>query len=84
VYHNVVLNNEQMPIFSQPHPGALSYHNHFTDIWSNTTPHVSTDQVQRDIIRTNYVYDDLAPEEYLEKYPEARAIRDAAGCTLDF
>ena len=82
VYHNVVLNDEQMPIFSQPHPQALSYHNHFTDIWSNTTPHVSTDQVHRDIIRTNYVYDDLAPDEYLEKYPEARAIRDAAGCDL--
>ena len=82
VFHSVVLNDEQMPIFSQPHPQALSFHNHFTDIWSNTTAHPSTDQAHRDIIRTNYVYDDLAPEEYLEKHPEARAIRDAAGCDL--
>ena len=80
VYHSVVLNTEQMPIFSQPHPQALSYHNHFTDIWSNTTPHVSTHVPTRDIVRTNYVYDNITPEEYLEKYPEAKAIRDAAGC----
>ena len=82
VYHSVVLNDERMPIFSQPHPQALSFHNHFTDIWSNTTAHPSTDQVQRDIVRTNYVYDDLPADAYLEKYPEARAIRDAAGCNL--
>jgi hypothetical protein len=71
-----------MPIFSQPHPGALSFHNHFTEIWSNTTPHVSTHVPTRDIVRTNYVYDNITPEEYLTKYPEADAIRKAAGCTL--
>ena len=80
VYHNVVLNNEQMPIFSQPHPTALSYHNHFTDIYSNTTPHVSTHVPPRDVVRENYVYDNITPEEYLAKYPEAEAIRVAAGC----
>ena len=80
VYHSVVLNNERMPIFSQPYPGALSYHNHFTDIYSNTTPHVSTHVPPRDVVRENYVYDDITAEEYLAKYPEAEAIRNAAGC----
>jgi hypothetical protein len=82
VYHSVVLNTEQMPIFSQPHPQALSYHNHFTEIYSNTTPHVSTHVPMRDIIRENYVYDNVTPEEYLAKHPEAKRIRDAAGSTL--
>ena len=80
VSHSVVLNNEMMPIFSQPYPGALSYHNHFTEIYSNTTPHISTHVPPRDIIRENYVYDNLTPEEYLAKYPEAKRIADAAGC----
>ena len=82
VRDNVVLNNEMMPIFSQPHPNALSYHNHFTNIYSNTTPHVSTHVPTRDIVRTNYVYDNITPEEYLVKHPEAKRIRDAAGSDL--
>ena len=82
VYHSVVLNTEQMPIFSQPHPQALSYHNHFTEIYSNTTPHVSTHVPVRDIVRENYVYDNVSPEEYLAKYPEAKRIHDAAGSNL--
>ena len=82
VYHSVVLNNEQMPIFSQPHPQALSYHNHFTEIYSNTTPHVSTHVPMRDVVRENFIYDNVTPEEYLAKHPEAKRIQDAAGSNL--
>ena len=82
VRDNVVLNNEQMPIFSQPHPNALSYHNHFISIYSNTVPHVSTHVPLRDIVRENYVYDNVSPEEYFAKHPEAKRIADAAGSSL--
>jgi hypothetical protein len=82
ISHSVVLNNEQMPIFSQPHLAALSYHNHFVDIYANTVAHPSAHVPKRDVLCVNYVYDDLPPEEYLAKHPEAKRIRDAAGCTL--
>lgn len=82
VYHSVVLNTDGMPIFSQPHPQALSYHNHFTDIYSNTVAHISTHVPARDILRINYIYDAITPDEFLAKYPEAVAIREKAGCDL--
>jgi hypothetical protein len=82
ISHSVVLNTEQMPIFSQYHPQALSYHNHFTEIWTNTLPHSSTHFPSRDVRAANCIHDNLTPEEFLTKHPEAKAIRDAAGSTL--
>ena len=82
VFHSVVLNTDGMPIFSQPYPGALSYHNHFTDIYSNTPRHPSTLVPQRDIITVDYHLLEVTPEEYLAAFPEAVKIRDAAGSAL--
>ena len=80
VRDSVVLNTDGMPIFSQPHPQALSYHNTFKNIYSNTPRHVSTHVPERDIITLDYHLLETAPEEFLSVYPKARAIRDAAGC----
>ena len=82
VSHSVVINTTGMPIFSQPHPQALSYHNHFTDIYSNTIRHPSTHVPSRDVVTTGYHLVEGTPEELLEAYPEAQKIRDAAGCRI--
>ena len=82
VSHSVVINTYAMPIFSQPYPGALSYHNHFHEIYSTTEKHPSTLAPERDIITTNYSLVTEGPEALFEKYPETLAIRDAAGCTI--
>ena len=84
VSHSVMFNIPIFPIFSQPHPEALSYHNRFEDIYANTLPNPATSVAPRDIVRENYVYEDISPEEYLAKYPEAKRIRDAAGSSLSF
>ena len=82
VSHSVVINTLGMPIFSQPHPNALSYHNSFTDIYSNTQRHVSTHVPSRDVITTDYHLNEGDAEALLAAYPEAVKIRDAAGCDL--
>ena len=82
VYHSVVINTSGMPIFSQPHPNASSYHNSFTDIYSNTQRHVSTHVPSRDVITTDYHLNEGDAEALLAAYPEAVKIRDAAGCDL--
>lgn len=82
VYHSVVLNVPILPIFSQPHPFALSYHNHFIDIYSNYPAHNTTSVPERDIVTERFYLVEGAAEGVLEAYPEAVAIRDAAGCRL--
>ena len=82
VSHSVVINTDGMPIFSQPHPQALSYHNTFREIYSNTPRHVSTHVPARDILVDGYYLVEGDPALLLETYPEAVKIREAAGCTL--
>ncbi len=82
VYHSVILNVPILPIFSQPHPFALSYHNRFTDIYSNYPAHNTTTVPERDIVTERFYYVAGAAEGVLDAYPEAVAIRDAAGCNL--
>ena len=82
VRHSVMLNAPIIPIFSQPHPQALSYHNHFYDIYSNTAAHPSTNVAERDIVTEDFHLLEGDAEALLEAFPEAKAIRDAAGCCL--
>ncbi len=79
VRDSVVLNTDGMPIFSQPHPQALSYHNTFKNIYSTTQRHESTHVPLRDIITEDYHLVEDGPDALFAKYPEAKAIRDAAG-----
>ena len=83
VSHSVVINVSGMPIFSQPHPNASSYHNHFSEIYSNTPPHQSTVVPSRDIVTEKYYLVRGDANALLEAYPEAVKIRDAAGCNAD-
>ena len=82
VSHSVMLNAPIIPIFSQPHPQALSFHNHFYDIYSNTAAHPSTSVAERDIVTERFYLLEGDADTLLETYPEAVKIRDAAGCTL--
>ena len=71
-----------MPIFSQPYPRALSYHNTFLDIYSNTPRHTTTSVPERDIVTVDYHLVEGDADALLEAFPEARKIRDAAGSDL--
>ncbi|MBE6656616.1 MAG: hypothetical protein E7609_07120 [Ruminococcaceae bacterium] len=71
-----------IPIFSQPHPLALSYHNTFKNVYSTTPIHNSAHVPARDVVTENYVLAEEGEEQLLAEHPEARAIRDAAGCSL--
>ena len=82
VSDSVVINTDGMPIFSQPHPQALSYHNTFRNIYSTTQRHVSTHVPERDVLTENYCLVEEGPEALFEKYPEAAKIRDEAGAPL--
>ena len=82
LFRNVVINVDGMPIFSQHHPRALSYHNTFREIYSNTPRHVSTVVPERDIVTEHYLLVEGTPDALLKAYPEAVKIREAAGCDL--
>lgn len=82
VRDSVVINVDGMPIFSQPYPTAMSYHNTFRNVYSNTPRHESTVVPSRDIVTEDYHLLEVSPEEYLEAYPEAVKIRERAGCDL--
>jgi len=71
-----------MPIFSQPHPGALSYHNTFRNIYSTTQRHKSAHVPERDVITLDYHLVEEGADALFAKYPEVKAIRDKAGSTL--
>ena len=82
VSNSVVVNVDGMPIFSQPHLSALSYHNHFRNIYATTERHVSTHVPERDVITESYYLVEGGEDDLLAAYPEARAIRDAAGAQI--
>ena len=82
VSDSVVINVDGMPIFSQPHPGALSYHNTFRNIYSTTQRHKSAHVPERDVITLDYHLVEEGADALFAKHPEVKAIRDAAGSTL--
>lgn len=79
---NSVILGCQRPLFSQSHPQSLSYHNHFIDIYSNTPNHLSAKNHGRDITTDGYHLVEGDVEALFAAYPQAQAIRDAAGCNL--
>ncbi|MBE6567808.1 MAG: right-handed parallel beta-helix repeat-containing protein [Ruminococcaceae bacterium] len=82
VRDSVVINTDGMPIFSQPHPQALSYHNTFKNIYSTTQRHPSTHVPERDIITLDYHLVEEGADALFAKHPEVKAIRDAAGASM--
>lgn len=82
VSNSVILNVPLLPIYSQDHPQALSYHNRFVDVYSNYPAHKTTSVEERDIVTEHFHLLEGDAEALLDAFPEARAIRDAAGCTL--
>ena len=79
VSESVVINVDGMPIFSQPHPEALTYHNHFSNIYSTTTRHPSSHVPERDVVTKDYYLVKEGADALFEKYPEAIKIRENAG-----
>ncbi len=83
VSHSVIINCAT-PLYSQTHPQALSYHNHLHDVYSTTTPRRDYHAPGRDVLfYDNHVVLE-GREALFEQYPEAKAIKDAAGCNLKF
>ncbi|MBQ8907543.1 MAG: right-handed parallel beta-helix repeat-containing protein [Clostridia bacterium] len=80
-YHSVVLNTN-MPIFSQPHPYAASFHNHIRDVYSNVNGPLEWIAPSRDVTVEDYHVTVETEAELLARCEEARAIREAAGCRL--
>ena len=63
-------------------PGAFTYHNHFTRVYSTTPYEKQIEAPERDVLFTDYFVVPEGEEVLFEKYPEAKAIRDAAGATV--
>ena len=83
VFHSVIINCAT-PLYSQTHPQALSYHNHLHDVYSTTTPRRDYHAPGRDVLfYDNHIVHE-GREALFEKYPAAKAIKDAAGCNLKF
>lgn len=81
VRHNVIVNCAN-PLYSQHHPLALSYHNHFFDNYSTTHPYKQFQAPARDVLFYDcYVVED-GFDALAEAYPEARSIKENAGCSL--
>jgi hypothetical protein len=73
------------PLFSQyVVPGAFTYHNHFTRVYSTTPYERAIEAPERDIVFTDYFAVPEGEDALYEKHPEAKAIRDAAGCSLKY
>ena len=79
-----VIVNCALPLFSQFHvPSAGTYHNTLHRVYSTTPIDQGNHAPDRDtLLGENFVVTE-GEEALYEKYPEARAIRDAAGCTLE-
>ena len=83
VRHNVIINC-LTPLYSQHHPGALSYHNHFIDNYSTTHNRSEFHSPGRDV----YFYDCHVVEEGYEAlakaFPVVEEIKKNAGCSLKY
>ena len=82
-YHNVAF-NANSPVYSQECPWACSWHNHAHHNFANTPLPAAIFAPDRDVMAYDNIIDELSDEEeFLAKYPEAKAIRDAAGCSAE-
>lgn len=83
--YNNVIGGTGLPLFSQFHVSSqFTHHNYLHDIYSADKIDEGNHAPWRDTILGEYyeVLDDI--DLLCETYPEAAAIRDAAGCDLDF
>ena len=81
VRHNVIVNCAN-PLYSQHHPLALSYHNHFFDNYSTTEPIKWFQAPGRDVVFYDCKVETAGFEALAEAYPTAREIKENAGCSL--
>lgn len=82
VSHSVMINCAR-PLFTQHVvPSAFTYHNHLHDIYSTTPVEMNSHAPERDAVIYDYHMVEEGEEALFEKYPAARAIKEAAGCTL--
>ncbi len=79
-YHNVSFNADNAS-YSQECPWACSWHNHVHGNFFDTAAPQGTLAPDRDVYYYDNVVDALPEAEFLAKYAEAKAIRDAAGCS---
>lgn len=79
-----VMINCARPLFSQyVIPGAFTYHNHFTRVYSTTPYERQIEATERDIAFVDYFVVPEGEEALFDKHPAARAIRDEVGSSLD-
>ena len=83
VYRNVIF-GVRLPIFSQFHvPNQYTHHNYIHDIYTDYPIDSGNHAPWRDTIVEDCYYVAEGRAALLERYPEARKIRDGAGCDLD-
>ena len=76
-----VIVNCLTPIFSQPHPQALSYHNLIRNIYS-TKPHGQNIHAPaRDVVIRDFHLVPEGEDILLQRYPEAQEIKKSAGAS---
>ncbi len=82
VYDNVI-DNCALPLFTQYHvPSQFTHHNHVWNFYSTTPVDPENHKPYNDVLLTNCCVETAGLAALFEKYPEAKAIADAAGCTL--
>jgi hypothetical protein len=78
MYDSVIINCHT-PIYSQPHPQALSYHNHIHGIYSTKPFALNIEAPQRDVIIRDFHLVPEGGDVLLATYPDARKIEENAG-----
>lgn len=80
MYDSVIVNC-LTPVYSQPHPEALSFHNLIHRIYS-TKPHaLNIHAPARDVIIKDFFLEDGDEKNLLAKHPEAKEIKKNAGAS---
>lgn len=80
MYDSVIINCHT-PIYSQPHPEALSYHNSIHGIYSTKPYGLNIDAPQRDVIIKDFYLVSEGGDALLEAYPEAKQIKETTGAS---
>ena len=80
MYDSVIVNC-LTPVYSQPHPQALSFHNLIHRIYS-TKPHaLNIHAPARDVVIKDFFLEDGDEKNLLAKHPEAKEIKKNAGAS---
>ncbi len=83
VRHSVIINCAT-PLYSQHHPLALSYHNHFFDNYSTTHHRKDFHAPGRDVLFYDCHVVEEGEDALYEEYPVAKEIKAVAGCNLKY